>query len=175
MKLLTKLEKFKISLKTNAKSGAKKPLEKTFVPPTLSPDSFHRQHDISGLLLEKNCNTNNYFGALFLYQFKRCPYSGKIRALLDRLGLWYTLLEVDPRSKKMLDWSSFATVPVLRIKSDRHKIAIGESNVIIDFLLDEALNYKLINRDIYGLFFYRFKKTGLLKVSEKRKIGLTKK
>jgi microsomal prostaglandin-E synthase 2 len=67
---------------------------------------------------------------LKLYQFSACPFCWKVKVLLDYRGVPYETVEVDPMSKKELDFTDHKKVPVLR---DGDKV-ITESSEIMAYL-----------------------------------------
>lgn len=52
----------------------------TYVPKILHHKTFQSANQIYAQMVQENHEKNNMFGALFLYQFKRCPFSGKVKA-----------------------------------------------------------------------------------------------
>jgi glutathione S-transferase len=50
---------------------------------------------------------------LWLY---RCPFCKKVRAFLDFAGLSYDVVEVNPVTKKQLNWSAYKKVPIVVVK-----------------------------------------------------------
>lgn len=65
-----------------------------------------------------------------LYQFSACPFCWKVRVLLDYQGIPYEIIEVDPMSKRELEFTEYKKVPVLR---DGNQV-ITESSEIMAYL-----------------------------------------
>jgi microsomal prostaglandin-E synthase 2 len=67
---------------------------------------------------------------LTLYQFKSCPFCGKVRAFLNFAKIPHDLVEVTPFSMKELDFTDHKKVPVLR---DGETVVV-ESAAIVRYL-----------------------------------------
>ena len=46
-----------------------------------------------------------------LYQYRNCPFCGKVRAFLDYYGFKYDIVEVSPLWKKEISFSKYKKVP----------------------------------------------------------------
>lgn len=69
---------------------------------------------------------------LTLYQFRSCPFCGKVRAFMNHTGLEYDTVEVTPFGMKELDFTDHKKVPVLR---DAEQVIL-ESAAIVEYLND---------------------------------------
>ncbi len=67
---------------------------------------------------------------LILYQFRSCPFCGKVRAFMNHSGIPYDTVEVTPFGMKELDFTDYKKVPVLR---DGEQVIV-ESATIVDHL-----------------------------------------
>lgn len=67
---------------------------------------------------------------LTLYQFRSCPFCGKVRAFLNHTQTPFDVVEVTPFGMKELDFTEHRKVPVLRDGDD----VIVESAVIVSHL-----------------------------------------
>jgi microsomal prostaglandin-E synthase 2 len=98
--------------------------------------------------LNQRADINNLFGHLgteadqaylrlqqmpfTLYQFATCPYCNKVKAFLDRYGIPYDVVEVDPFNKKELKSHAYKKVPQLKVGSDGPLIV--DSTEIVNLL-----------------------------------------
>ncbi len=67
---------------------------------------------------------------LTLYQFRSCPFCGKVRAFMNHAGITYDTVEVMPFGMKELDFTDHKKVPVLR---DGEEVIV-ESAAIVEYL-----------------------------------------
>ncbi|MEZ5534251.1 MAG: glutathione S-transferase family protein [Thiolinea sp.] len=67
---------------------------------------------------------------LKLYQFRSCPFCGKVRAFMNHTGIAYDSVEVTPFGMKELDFTDHKKVPVLRDNDE----VIVESAAIVEYL-----------------------------------------
>nr|CAA6806094.1 MAG: Glutathione S-transferase [uncultured Thiotrichaceae bacterium] len=67
---------------------------------------------------------------LALYQFRSCPFCGKVRAFMNHTGIAYDTVEVTPFGMKELDFTDHKKVPVLRDGDE----TIVESAAIVEYL-----------------------------------------
>ncbi len=65
-----------------------------------------------------------------LYQFSACPFCWKVRVLLNYKGIQFEPIEVNPRTKKELEFTDYKKVPVL---VDGETV-VTESADIMDYL-----------------------------------------
>ncbi|XVF73924.1 hypothetical protein PTKIN_Ptkin13bG0020100 [Pterospermum kingtungense] len=65
-----------------------------------------------------------------LYQYEACPFCNKVRAFLDYNSIPYTIVEVNPISKKEIKWSDYKKVPILKVDGEH----MADSSEIIDKL-----------------------------------------
>lgn len=69
-----------------------------------------------------------------LYQFSTCPYCRRVVAALERLGIPYETIEVDPDDMdEVLRLTGDEMVPVI-VDTSRGDLALNESARIIDYL-----------------------------------------
>ena len=67
---------------------------------------------------------------LTLYQFRSCPFCGKVRAFLKHTQTPFEVVEVTPFGMKELDFTEHKKVPVLR---DGETVVV-ESAAIVEYL-----------------------------------------
>lgn len=67
---------------------------------------------------------------LKLYQFRSCPFCGKVRAFMNHAGIEYNTVEVTPFGMKELDFTGHKKVPVL---CDGDAVIV-ESAAIVEYL-----------------------------------------
>ncbi|XP_068313916.1 uncharacterized protein [Pyrus communis] len=65
-----------------------------------------------------------------LYQYEACPFCNKVRAFLDYYNIPYKVVEVNPISKKEINWSDYKKVPILKVDGEQ----MVDSSDIIDKL-----------------------------------------
>ncbi|KAF3796492.1 Prostaglandin E synthase 2 [Nymphaea thermarum] len=53
-----------------------------------------------------------------LYQYEACPFCNKVKAFLDYHDIAYTVVEVNPISKKEIKWSDYKKVPILTVDGE---------------------------------------------------------
>ncbi|KAL3639042.1 hypothetical protein CASFOL_016949 [Castilleja foliolosa] len=54
-----------------------------------------------------------------LYQYEACPFCNKVKAFLDYYDIPYTIVEVNPISKKEIKWSDYKKVPILMVDGEQ--------------------------------------------------------
>ncbi|CAM9598355.1 unnamed protein product [Choristocarpus tenellus] len=70
---------------------------------------------------------------IMLYQYKICPFCNKLKAVMDFLGVPYSVTEVNPLTKKEISFSEdYKKVPIMRMEGK----FMRESSDIIQALLD---------------------------------------
>lgn len=73
-----------------------------------------------------------------LYQYEICPYSYKVKTVLNFLKVPYTTVEVNPVSKKQIAFSKdYRKVPIAIIETEgASPVQVNDSSVIIEHLLN---------------------------------------
>lgn len=66
--------------------------------------------------------------SVVLYQYEPCPYCCKVKAVLDYLKVPYSIIEVNPLTKKETKFSEYNKVPIALINGTE----INDSSTIID-------------------------------------------
>uniref|UniRef100_A0A5S6R3F3 Prostaglandin E synthase 2 n=1 Tax=Trichuris muris TaxID=70415 RepID=A0A5S6R3F3_TRIMR len=90
--------------------------------------------------LEEKASKANALGVhLRVYQYHNCPFCSKVRAFLNYFGLSYELVEVNPLSKKQIDFSIYKKVPIVTFDHDG-TVQLNDSSVITSFLQSYLLN-----------------------------------
>ncbi|KAL3640999.1 hypothetical protein CASFOL_015967 [Castilleja foliolosa] len=56
---------------------------------------------------------------VILYQYEACPFCNKVKAFLDYYDIPYTIVEVNPISKKEIKWSDYKKVPILMVDGEQ--------------------------------------------------------
>eukprot|EP01083_Nonionella_stella_P096763 272086_1 len=100
----------------------------------------------------QDADENDRLGAIYFYQFQLCPYSGKVKALMDYHCLNYHMIEVNPYTKDEIKWSSYQMVPILRLASSGMGKSFTESAVIIEALLERLTTMGKINEADSSLY-----------------------
>lgn len=69
---------------------------------------------------------------LTLYQYQVCPFCCKVRAYLDYFGVPYTIVEVNPMSRKEIKFSEYRKVPILvqRSPGKEDMVCISYFNIV---------------------------------------------
>merc|ERR1711907_310301 len=83
-----------------------------------------------GLATASNPQTKGGIPPLTLYQYSVCPFCNKLRAFLDYHQLPYSIIEVNPMSKKELEFSEYKKVPVVLMGGEQ----LNDSGEIIQRL-----------------------------------------
>nr|CAG4638545.1 EOG090X08KD [Cyclestheria hislopi] len=71
---------------------------------------------------------------LTLYQYQPCPFCCKVRSFLDYAGFSYDVVEVNPVTKRQLNWSSYKKVPIVVAKVKEGYQQLNDSSLIISVL-----------------------------------------
>ncbi|XP_042508854.1 prostaglandin E synthase 2-like [Macadamia integrifolia] len=57
--------------------------------------------------------------AVVLYQYEACPFCNKVKAFLDYYDIPYKVVEVNPISKREINWSDYKKVPILTVDGEQ--------------------------------------------------------
>ncbi|KAK3747835.1 hypothetical protein QZH41_015986, partial [Actinostola sp. cb2023] len=68
--------------------------------------------------------------SITLYQYQTCPFCCKVRAFLDYYGMEYSIVEVNPLSRKEIQFSKYKKVPIAVVNGKQ----INDSSVITSVL-----------------------------------------
>jgi glutathione S-transferase len=85
----------------------------------------------------KNTLIKNYSKDIKLYQYEPCPFSHKVKSVLDYYQIPYQKVEVNPITKKELNFSEYRKVPIVVLDE---KIQINNSTDIIKKLIRDEKN-----------------------------------
>nr|CAG4640143.1 EOG090X08KD [Daphnia pulex] len=88
--------------------------------------------------VEGNKDTSNL--QLTLFQYEPCPFCKKVRAYLDFAGLSYDVVEVNPVTKKQLNWSAYKKVPIVVVKVEEGYQQLNDSSMIISSLASHLVD-----------------------------------
>jgi len=68
-----------------------------------------------------------------IYQYQSCPFCSKVRAMLDYYGFNYEVVEVNPISKRALDFTIYKKVPIVVVQGKENR-QLNDSNFIVSLL-----------------------------------------
>ncbi|KAG6499994.1 hypothetical protein ZIOFF_039808 [Zingiber officinale] len=77
-----------------------------------------------------------------LYQYEACPFCNKVKAFLDYHDIRYKIVEVNPLSKKEIEWSDYKKVPILVVNGEQ---LINSSDIVRN--LDARLHPEKVTDD----------------------------